>query len=149
MNKTHISYVWSLLVTTNVSRLSCFRVLGRNVVWFCGQSHSDHIVAQSQTHQTNMPLPLSTSAKVLMRELQSVNDDPIEGFRYVNKRILRILEGFSHFGILEYSMWTTRIYSIGRLQFSARQGRATRGDTSKLISDFQGTIPFRRRLFDF
>jgi ubiquitin-conjugating enzyme E2 R len=31
-----------------------------------------------------MPLPLSTSAKVLMRELQSVNDDPIEGFRILH-----------------------------------------------------------------
>ena len=26
-----------------------------------------------------MPLPLSTSAKVLMRELSNVNEDPIEG----------------------------------------------------------------------
>lgn len=31
-----------------------------------------------------MPLPLSTSAKVLMRELQSVNEDPIEGFRILH-----------------------------------------------------------------
>merc|ERR1711937_1007001 len=31
-----------------------------------------------------MPLPLSTSAKVLMRELSSVNEDPIEGFRILH-----------------------------------------------------------------
>merc|ERR1711937_786311 len=31
-----------------------------------------------------MPLPMSTSAKVLMRELQSISEDPIEGFRILH-----------------------------------------------------------------
>lgn len=31
-----------------------------------------------------MPLPMSTSAKVLMRELQSIQEDPIEGFKMLH-----------------------------------------------------------------